>query len=103
MSTKNKSNNIPQANETTGNFIDSSHADFIPNANYRVDSSDVMALVNTGDCVGTVKLLDLAMEQEYDITRQGHLIVGKYAVGHGVLRSECAVTISDATGLNLTA
>ena len=98
-----KSNNIPQANETTGNFIDSSHADFIPNANYRVDSSDVMALVNTGDCVGTVKLLDLAMEQEYDITRQGHLIVGKYAVGHGVLRSECAVTISDATGLNLTA
>ena len=62
-----------------------------------------MALVNTGDCVGTVKLLDLAMEQEYDITRQGHLIVGKYAVGHGVLRSECAVAISDAASLTLTA
>jgi len=98
-----KSNNIPQANETTGNFIDSSHADYIPNTDYRVDSTDVMALVNTGDCVGTVKLLDLAMEQEYDITRQGHLIVGKYAVGHGVLRSECAVTISDATGLSFGA
>ena len=97
-----KSNNIPNAAEATS-FANAEDPGFNVNSKYRVDSEDVMALVNTGDCVGTVKLLDLAMEQEYDITRQGHLIVGKYAVGHGVLRAECAVTISDATGLTFGA
>ncbi|HHZ65951.1 MAG TPA: hypothetical protein EYN51_10745 [Flavobacteriales bacterium] len=95
-----KSNNIPQADETQAGVDEPGEN---VNSKYRVDSTDIMALVNTGDCVGTVKLLDLAMEQEYDITRQGHLIVGKYAVGHGVLRSECAVAISDAASLTLTA
>lgn len=39
--------------------------------------------------VGTVKLMDLAMESEYDIRRQGTLLVAKMAVGHGFLRPEC--------------
>ena len=40
--------------------------------------------------VGTVKLLDLAVESEYSVRHQGTLIVSKYAVGHGILRPECA-------------
>jgi len=61
-----------------------------------VDQSKTIALMNTPDCVGTVKLVGLAMEQTYDLRRQGHIIVGKYAVGHGILRPECAIEISDA-------
>lgn len=44
--------------------------------------------------VGTVKLMDLALESEYDIRRQGTLMVAKYAVGHGGLRPEAAIEIA---------
>lgn len=46
--------------------------------------------------VGTVKLMDLAMESQYDIRRQGTLLVAKYAMGHGVLRPAAAVEIKTA-------
>jgi hypothetical protein len=46
--------------------------------------------------VGTVKLMDLSAEAAYDIRRQGHLMVAKYAVGHGVLRPESAVELASA-------
>jgi hypothetical protein len=47
---------------------------------------------------GTVKLMDLAMESEYDIRLQGHLMVAKYAMGHGALRPECAGILCGAVG-----
>jgi len=53
-------------------------------------------LVCHPSAVGTVKLMDLATEMEYDIRRQGTLMVAKYAMGHGVLRCESAVGIKDA-------
>lgn len=43
---------------------------------------------------GTVKLMDLSMESEYDIRLQGHMMVAKYAMGHGILRPECAGLIT---------
>lgn len=46
--------------------------------------------------IGTVKLMDLAMESQYDIRRQGTLMVAKYAMGHGVLRPAAAVEIKTA-------
>jgi hypothetical protein len=47
--------------------------------------------------VGTVKLMDLGMEGEYQINKQGTLMVAKYAVGHGILRPEAAIELrSDA-------
>jgi len=82
-----KTNNLKQTNIQTGN--------------YQVDQSKTIALMNTGDCVGTVKLVGLSMEQTYDLRRQGHILVGKYAVGHGILRPECAIEISDAGSLTL--
>ncbi|RWP18981.1 MAG: capsid protein [Mesorhizobium sp.] len=45
---------------------------------------------------GTVKLLDVALESEYMVSRQGTLIVAKYAVGHGPLRPECAIELKTA-------
>jgi len=61
-----------------------------------VDARNTVAIITHPSAVGTVKLMDLAVESEYDIRRQGTLMVAKYAVGHGVLRSEAAVQIQTA-------
>lgn len=57
---------------------------------------NTVGVVATSDAVGTVKLLDLGMESEYQIQRQGTLMVAKYAMGHGVLRPSCAVELKIA-------
>jgi len=61
-----------------------------------VNLANFVALVSHPSAVGTVKLLDLAVEKEYDIRRQGTLMVAKYSMGHGVLRPEAAVGIKEA-------
>lgn len=80
-----KSNNVPQSviNGNTGE-----------NNTYSGTFSDVVGAVFHPSCVGTVKLRDLKMEMEYDIRRQGTLMLGKYAMGHGILRPESAIEIS---------
>ena len=40
------------------------------------------------------QLKDLKMESDYDIRRQGTLLLGKLAYGHGILRPESAVEIT---------
>lgn len=57
---------------------------------YSGNFSRIKAVCFQKNAFGTVKLLDLAMESEYDIRLQGHLMVAKYAMGHGWLRPECA-------------
>ena len=61
-----------------------------------VNLSNFVALVCHPSAAGTVKLMDLAVESEYDIRRQGTLMVAKYAQGHGVLRPEAAIGIKEA-------
>lgn len=64
-----------------------------------VDLSNYVCLVTgtgIGASVGTVKLMDLAVESDYDIRRQGTLMVSKYAMGHGILKPESAVGIKEA-------
>lgn len=65
-------------------------------SNLGVNAANTVALIMQPQAVATVKLLDLGMESEYDIRRQGTLMVAKYAVGHGVYRPECAVEIKNA-------
>ena len=79
-----KTNNLPHSNVTTGP------------AAYQGNFSTTCGLVMHESAVGTVKLLDIATEMDYDIRRQGTLIVAKYAMGHGVLRPECAVELKTA-------
>lgn len=62
----------------------------------QVNLANYVCLVSHPSAVGTVKLMDLAVESEYDIRRQGTLMVAKYAMGHGVLRPEAAVGIKEA-------
>lgn len=80
-----KTNNLPSAVVATG-----------PTA-YQGDFSKTAALIMTADAVGTLKLLDLQAEMEYDMRRQGTLIVEKYLMGHGILRPECAVELKTTT------
>lgn len=76
-----KTNNLPITNITSG-----------PSA-YRGDFSKLAAIVMTNKAVGTVKLMDLASEMQWDMRRQVTLILSKYAIGHGVLRPEAAVEL----------
>lgn len=58
--------------------------------------STTVGLAMQRQCLGTVKLLDLAMETEYEARRQATFVVAKYAMGHGILRPACAVEIKTA-------
>ena len=53
--------------------------------------STTKALVMHKSSVATVKLLNLAVETEYQIKNQGWIIVAKYAMGHGFIRPEGCV------------
>jgi hypothetical protein len=83
------SNHLPSTNITTGTAAGTA-------TRYAVDARTTAALVLQKEAIGTVKLLDLAMESEYDIRRQGTLMVAKYAMGHGILRPECAIELATA-------
>lgn len=60
---------------------------------YNGDFSSTGFLAGHKAALGTVKLLDLATESEYQIERQGTLFVAKYAMGHGVIRPEACVEV----------
>jgi len=91
-----KSNNIPTTDEATTGVAPHNSAQI---------QNDVFGTSGVGygafnflrtkgvifqkEAVGTVKLLDLGVESDYSIERQGTLMVAKYAMGHGVLRNEC--------------
>jgi hypothetical protein len=77
-------NNLPVTNVTTGP------------AAYQGNFTTLAALVWQKMAAGTVKLVDLALESEYLIEYQGTLMLGKYALGHGILRPECSAEIKTA-------
>jgi hypothetical protein len=88
-----KTNHLPSTNVSTGVGIGSINGS---TGALGGDFSNVVGLVMQKTAVGTLKLLDLGMESEYQISRQGTLMVAKYAVGHGVLRPDAAVEIRAA-------
>jgi hypothetical protein len=79
-----KTNNFPSTNVNSG-----------PTA-YQGNFTTSVALCMTPEAVGTVKLIDIVTEMEYDMRRQGTLVLAKYAMGHGILRPECAVEIKSS-------
>ena len=89
-----KSNHIPSGNlggsDADG---DADNDPFGAGNGYNADFSNTKGIVAHSAAVGTVKLLDLATESEYQIERQGTLFVAKYAMGHGILRPECAIEL----------
>ena len=85
--------NIVKSNTAVTAFADNSSAVSGTNNTYNVDAQYTQAVVFHKSALGTVKLMDLGMESEYDIRRQGSLMVGKMALGHGILRPESACEI----------
>jgi hypothetical protein len=89
-----KSNHIPSGNLTGSDPDgDADNNPFGGSTGYNSDFRNSLGIVSHSAAVGTVKLLDLATESEYQIERQGTLFVAKYAMGHGVLRPECAIEL----------
>lgn len=88
-----KSNNLPNGTNVTAK-VDGENNDYTGNF------TDSVALVMNRQAVGTVKLFDLATEmsgKDFHVMYQGDLVLAKYAMGHGILRPECAVEISKAS------
>lgn len=86
-----KSNQLPTTNRTavTGEQND-----------YTANFTDCVALAFNKQAVGTVKLMDLKMEQtgsDIHALWQGTFMVGSMALGTGILRPDCAVEIYTAT------
>ena len=76
-----KTNNLPITTVSDSTGVTTHEANF----------STTKALVMHKSAVATVKLLNLAVETEYDIRLQGWWIVAKYAMGHSFIRPECCV------------
>jgi hypothetical protein len=81
------SNNVPSTDLSGATYHG---ADFSFDTGVR---GQTKGLIFQSNGIGTVKLLDLAMESAWDIRRQGTLLVAKMAVGHGWLRPECLVEL----------
>ena len=85
-----KSNNVPSTNVSAVSG---------ENNTYHGNFSTTVALVMQKSAIGTVKLMDLAVERtsgDFEIMYQGTLMAAKYAMGHGILRPECAVEIKSS-------
>lgn len=77
----NKTNNVPTSNYAGADG---------ENNTYNGTFNTTVAVAFNKSAVGTVQLMGLGVESEYSVRHQGTLIVAKYAVGHGILRPECA-------------
>jgi len=88
-----KSTHLPSTNLIGGGDDSALNDPFGAGNGYNADFTNSLGIVAHPSAVGTVKLLDLATESEYQIDRQGTLFVAKYAMGHGILRPECAIEL----------
>ena len=91
-----KSTHLPSTNlssTATGDGAASNDVFGGSGSGYNGNFTNSIGIVAHPSAVGTVKLLDLATESEYQISRQGTLFIAKYAMGHGVLRPEAAIEL----------
>lgn len=93
-----KTNNLPSTDVTTGVLAGPDQGN---GGKYVGDFTQTAALVMHPSAVGTVKLMDLAMEMDYSVRHQATFMVAKYAMGHGILRPESAIAIENDTATNL--
>jgi len=86
--------NIVKSNATATAFTNLSSASVVGHNNtYISNASTTKAVVFQKQALGSVKLMDLSMQTEFDIRRQGTLMVGKMAIGSGFLRPEACCEI----------
>lgn len=77
-------NNLPSADDSANGALPTK---------YRADYTKTAAVVATRMAAVTVQLLGITFEQEYQVNRQGTLLVASMAVGHDWGRPQCAVEL----------
>jgi Arc/MetJ family transcription regulator len=85
-----QSNHLPNGSNVTAAEAGERNA-------YTGNFTNSVALVMNRAALGTVKLMDLTMQiadSDFRVMYQSTLIVAKYAMGHGILRPDCAVEIA---------
>ena len=88
---------IIKSNATSTAFTDLSSASTTGHNNtYIGDFSNTVCVIFQKSAIASVKLMDLKMESEYDIRRQGTLLVSKMAIGSNFTRPEACVEIKTA-------
>lgn len=86
-----KTNNLPSTNITSTPING-----YVTPTAYQGNFATTVGLVMSPEAVGTVKLMDMHSEMEYQMRYKGTLVTSEYAVGHGVLRADCAVELKTA-------
>ncbi len=81
-----KSNHVPETNISADSPA--------PNNTYHGDFSRTVGVCFQTEAVGVVEVRDLTMESEYQVSRQGTLMVAKKIHGGGILRPECAIELA---------
>ena len=105
------SNHIPTADEGTATgalgdgsdgvrndpFVDAGATGAVAAEGYSgVDFQNYQGVVFHRSGLGTVKLMDLAIESDYLVQNQGTLMVAKYAMGHNYLRAGACVGLKSS-------
>ena len=90
--------NIPQTDESLGLGTDPEPLADVDvgsgnQAKYRGDYSKVVGLIFHKDAVATTKLMDVSTKWIEEGLRLGKTVLATQAVGHDILRFECAVSI----------
>lgn len=81
-----KTNNVPSTDLS---------ADATVLAKYQGNYAKTVGIVASKWAVGSLHLADISMDKEYESRRQGTFMVSKMAVGHGILRPDCAIELAD--------
>lgn len=89
--------NIPQTDQSAGSDDIEPLADSAVGSGnqtkYRADYSKVVGLIFHKDAVATTKLMDVSTKWIEEGLRLGRTVLATQAVGHDILRFECAVSI----------
>lgn len=86
-----KSNRLPKTNTTARE--EGEHNDYFG------DFTNTVGVILNKQALGTVQLRGQKMQKtggDFNVVYQSELMVASYAVGHGILRPECAVELSKA-------
>jgi len=86
--------NIVKSNAFPWGVNDSANSN-IP-AKYRANFTNTLGVVWIEAAAGTLQLAGLEFEEAWDTRRQGTLMLAKMAVGHGTLRTKCAIELKIA-------
>lgn len=82
-----KSPNLPGTNISSAGIDTYHYGDF----------SGTIGVIFSADAIGAVRLMGLGVQTDYQVERQGTLMVARQSIGIGTLRPECAVELAVTT------